>query len=175
MGETGGKISFRGDFSKKGSTSAVENKRSAARGRAAANRDEAFRQVANVITLNGQSFARSAASRVGDILARFHDIDTYTRYDLVDEAEGLNDILNLNPGMLAGAQVFYAESGNLFSIELFNELATPILERLVETNSLTPIGSTVAAHSDPNVYRLALLRYIVRLGRSRGVAGLPDQ
>ena len=161
-----GDISFAGTFLKKGQLASTQSRASAARERNAAvgerNQDA-----------NARSFERSASIRVGNVLAQFGGFHSAQRYDLQNEAEGLEDILNLNPGLVAGAQIFYIRTHNEFSPELFKQFAPDILSELVEMDGLVPAHQTMARDTDPNVYASSLLRYVLRIGSSRGVDGLP--
>lgn len=122
--------------------------------------------------LSNRYWERSASLHVRAALEKFDSLDEETILYLVAEAERLPDILNLNAGLLAAAQVFYQRSMNQLTVELFQRLAPDILRVVVNNNLMS--GSTAVStlkrqeNVKPERYLFDLWRYVCRLGMFRG-------
>lgn len=115
-----------------------------------------------------RSFEHAAASRLGNTLDLF-GIPDALRSKLISEAEDLGDITNLNPAMLAAAQVFFNQTRNKYSNELFRSVGKQIVAELERQHVIE------ARDDDPekDANMLNLLRYICIIGNLRGIRNLP--
>lgn len=116
----------------------------------------------------GRSFERAAASRIGKTLEIF-DIPAQMRNNLITEAEHIEEVANLNPAMLAAAQIFFRQTRNHYSDEQFRTIGREIVT-VLENNDLVE-----KRDNDPEkeANMLNLLRYICIIGSARGYRNLP--
>jgi len=133
--------------------------------RAARIRDGGPSVVANARNTSTQrTFEHSAAARVGQALDLF-GIPSGARIGLLAEAEQMDDILNLNPGMLAGAQFFFFSTRNRqYSDESIRDLGPQIIK------TLRASGLVGSREDGDLVYLVDFLRYVERVARARGHA-----
>jgi hypothetical protein len=139
------------------------------------------------------TFERAEANRVGKILTRL-GVPQKTKFQLINEAQEFSDILSSNPGLLAGALLFYVRSGQRFSVDLFRKLGPELVRELVAADAFVPAYATgtkkeeneeeeddaseqPVTSSDKEAwthYGPGLFRTVIQLGQERGVEGTTD-
>ena len=161
------RISFEASFRKKGEIGTHISRHAAAAERAGKNGERG-------VALGGRAWEHGKARNVGLVLEKFEVVSKQNRFDLMNEAETMSDVLNLSPGLLAGAQAFYATTRGAFSPELFRKHAPGIVATLMQYNSLVPVHQQPLPGATVERYLPSLLRYIARVGALRGIEGFEE-